>query len=541
MLDGVGPAGKKALRAAIDELRADIERAGVGMVLSEVAGGFRLQTLPACGVWLRHLLEMGQHGAVARQVPNRIDRLEGESDASGREPGAAGGGDAGARYHGGLYYVLERVGSNRPVPVDVRLIAATNLNLDQAIESGEFREDLYYRLNVFPVEMPPLRRRVSDLPALLDELLVQHSPSGERTLRLTNRALSALYSYPWPGNIRELSNLVERLAILHPTGRVDVSDLPARYRETTVAADNEANEVMAAMQMTSANLKDHLQALEQAREAGSDVLLIDTAGRLQNKSDLMDELGKISAVDLVRAGSAAVGGKALLREALPGGDTVSSIYDYQSVAARRAGVQFEFVLVLGDHRHHAGVVRTRADLAEQDLVTAHEQLDAEQPAAAELRERVEARGHARGELFGERVLAGLADASPAVIAWLIEIIPSSLVDRYEILTDGASSVYGSDALAGVANIILRKDFEGLEVEAYVSARHPQALVYGRRFVLGPGGGSKIEARFSGPDPKVLRRISERAKAIMAADPGARDVPEAARPAWHFARPLWRMI
>ncbi len=124
------------------------------------------------------------------------------------------------------------VGGARMVKVQCRIVAATHRDLARASEEGKFRSDLYYRLNVFPIRMPPLRKRVEDLPLLLEELMVQQNADGELRQRLSARALDALTRYPWPGNVRELSNLVERLAILNPTGLIDLEDLPEKYRVT---------------------------------------------------------------------------------------------------------------------------------------------------------------------------------------------------------------------------------------------------------------------------------------------------------------------
>lgn len=126
---------------------------------------------------------------------------------------------------------FERVGSNKSIDVNVRIIAATHRNLEQAIQEGRFREDLFYRLNVFPIDMPPLRARRDDLPLLFNELVSRIEGEHRPGVRLMPAALDALSRYPWPGNVRELANLVERLSILFPNGIVDVSDLPHRFKE----------------------------------------------------------------------------------------------------------------------------------------------------------------------------------------------------------------------------------------------------------------------------------------------------------------------
>jgi len=127
--------------------------------------------------------------------------------------------------------VFERVGGNKSIKADVRIIAATHRNLEEEITEGRFREDLFYRLNVFPIEMPSLSQRAEDIPLLLEELIVRMENNKRGSVRLTAAAISALQQYEWPGNVRELSNLVERLLIMFPNGVVDVQDLPEKYRQ----------------------------------------------------------------------------------------------------------------------------------------------------------------------------------------------------------------------------------------------------------------------------------------------------------------------
>jgi sigma-54 specific flagellar transcriptional regulator A len=124
----------------------------------------------------------------------------------------------------------ERVGSNRTLNADVRIVAATHKNLDNMISEGLFREDLYYRLNVFPIEMPPLRERVEDLPLLINELISRMEKEKRGSIRLNSAAIMSLCRHDWPGNVRELANLVERLAIMHPYGVIGVQELPKKFR-----------------------------------------------------------------------------------------------------------------------------------------------------------------------------------------------------------------------------------------------------------------------------------------------------------------------
>ena len=125
---------------------------------------------------------------------------------------------------------FERVGSNKPQQADVRVIAATHKNLEQMIVDGTFREDLYYRLHVFPIEMPPLRERIEDLPLLLNELITRLENEKRGSIRFSSAALMSLCQHPWPGNVRELANLVERMAIMHPYGVIGVGELPRKFR-----------------------------------------------------------------------------------------------------------------------------------------------------------------------------------------------------------------------------------------------------------------------------------------------------------------------
>jgi sigma-54 specific flagellar transcriptional regulator A len=125
---------------------------------------------------------------------------------------------------------FERVGSNRTIRCNVRIIAATHRDLEEAISAGRFREDLFYRLNVFPVQMPPLRDRLEDLPVLIGHLVHRQGQNGGRQIRLDKEAMNCLTRNRWPGNVRELANLLERLAILFPQQTITASDLPERYR-----------------------------------------------------------------------------------------------------------------------------------------------------------------------------------------------------------------------------------------------------------------------------------------------------------------------
>jgi len=125
---------------------------------------------------------------------------------------------------------FERVGSNKSIETNVRIIAATHRNLEAWVEQGRFRLDLFYRLNVFPIELPPLRERREDIPLLAQEFVHRMEKERRGSVALSTCALAALAKYPWPGNVRELANLIERLAILFPRRTVYWQDLPDKYR-----------------------------------------------------------------------------------------------------------------------------------------------------------------------------------------------------------------------------------------------------------------------------------------------------------------------
>ena len=122
---------------------------------------------------------------------------------------------------------LQPVGASETIHVDVRVVAATNKNLDKEIENGNFREDLYYRLNVVPFYVPPLRERVEDIPLLADYFLREFAIAyGRKPKELTRSGYDALASYRWPGNVRELRNLMERIVIMTPQARIEARHIP---------------------------------------------------------------------------------------------------------------------------------------------------------------------------------------------------------------------------------------------------------------------------------------------------------------------------
>jgi two-component system nitrogen regulation response regulator NtrX len=151
-------------------------------------------------------------------------------------------GDMSARVQSKVLRVLEEqrfepVGSTQSVRVDVRVLAATNKRLDALIEQGSFRSDLFYRINVIPFELPPLRERLEDVPLLVEHFNQRFCIGyGKKPKRFEDDAMNALQSYSWPGNVRELKNTVERVCIMHSKVKVSASDLPVLGGEEPPAA-----------------------------------------------------------------------------------------------------------------------------------------------------------------------------------------------------------------------------------------------------------------------------------------------------------------
>ncbi|MFW6271549.1 MAG: sigma-54-dependent transcriptional regulator [Desulfosalsimonas sp.] len=174
-------------------------------------------------------------------------------------------GDMGLKTQATILRILEerqfqRLGGGRTIPLDVRVIASTNKDLKKAIAEKSFREDLYYRLNVVPISVPPLRERIDDIPALVDVFL---SKTGEENRtppkNMTAAALEALKKYHWPGNVRELKNLVERLDIMTEADTIDICDMPAPYSGSTEEPGIDAYSLF-----SYGRLKDAQKAFEEA-------------------------------------------------------------------------------------------------------------------------------------------------------------------------------------------------------------------------------------------------------------------------------------
>ena len=140
---------------------------------------------------------------------------------------------------------FQRVGGNRVLKVNVRIIAATNTDLEQAIEQGQFREDLYYRLNVIPIRVPALRERLEDIPLLVETFLEECSKKSRVPKKsISLEALERLSQHSWPGNVRELKNLVERLTIMVEGATIEIGDLPEPYSRQAISSDRSLESIL---------------------------------------------------------------------------------------------------------------------------------------------------------------------------------------------------------------------------------------------------------------------------------------------------------
>jgi len=194
--------------------------------------------------------------------------------------------------------VIERVGDTKTVPVDVRIVLATNKDLEQSVQDGDFREDLYYRINVVSLEMPPLRERRADIQALAEHFLQRfRDEHGRAATNFTQAAITSLLHAPWPGNVRQLENVIERAVVLTQSDTIDQDDLPTAICSgaTTAPPDNReaANHGGPPPPLKQAMIEPEKRIIEQAlvwsdgnRERAAEVLGI-------NRSTLFHKLKKL--------------------------------------------------------------------------------------------------------------------------------------------------------------------------------------------------------------------------------------------------------
>jgi sigma-54 specific flagellar transcriptional regulator A len=183
---------------------------------------------------------------------------------------------------------FERVGSNKTQQADVRIIAATHQDLEAHAKEGKFRADLYYRLNVFPIEIPPLRERPDDVQVIGERFLEGFNKQRGTSTKVSKACFDALRQYQWPGNARELSNLMERLTILHPDEQVSAAQLPTRWRNGAAPSPDLDNPRMPEFALTE----------EPVTEDGSEIVL---SGLTDDGIDLRSRMAEIERTLIVQA------------------------------------------------------------------------------------------------------------------------------------------------------------------------------------------------------------------------------------------------
>ncbi|MFW6414131.1 MAG: sigma 54-interacting transcriptional regulator, partial [Verrucomicrobiota bacterium] len=159
---------------------------------------------------------------------------------------------------------IRPVGGTENINIDVRIVAATNEDLEEKIKQGTFREDLYYRLSIIPIELPPLRERRSDIKPLIKHFLKQTSEKEGRSIEIQEKTLQALENYDWPGNVRELENVINRATTLCENNNIELEDLPDKIQQYATAETEEAaDEHLEEKSYRGTSLKKFLQSKEQ--------------------------------------------------------------------------------------------------------------------------------------------------------------------------------------------------------------------------------------------------------------------------------------
>jgi DNA-binding NtrC family response regulator len=180
---------------------------------------------------------------------------------------------------------IERLGSSHSIPVDVRVISATNVDLEKAVEAGKFRSDLYYRLRVVQINLPPLRERASDIPMLAAHFLKSYATKyGLKCTEIGQATLAKLTAYHWPGNIRELRNVIERSAVLADGATVHANDLPEEITGKPKAAEAPVNTFEGDI-LPIPYLDDYREARKAFERAYIERCLLETGGNVTRAAE----------------------------------------------------------------------------------------------------------------------------------------------------------------------------------------------------------------------------------------------------------------
>lgn len=182
---------------------------------------------------------------------------------------------------------FNKIGGTKPHPLDVRIICATNRNLNEEIKKGNFREDLYYRINVVPIEIPPLRERIEDIPFLIDNILVTLSSKYNKHVTVDDEVLNRLKSYKWPGNVRELTNVIEQMLVVSADSYFKIEDIPARIRNGNKNSQDDESQLV---QYSTPQIShyDDLQTLLEETERNA---ILNVVRQCRTRSDAIKRLG----------------------------------------------------------------------------------------------------------------------------------------------------------------------------------------------------------------------------------------------------------
>jgi transcriptional regulator with GAF, ATPase, and Fis domain len=180
---------------------------------------------------------------------------------------------------------FERVGGVKTIKIDVRILVATNKDLERAIREGKFREDLYYRLNVIPLSLPPLREKIDDIPLLINHFVQEFAKKRKReSLTFSAEALQCLMRHRWPGNVRELENLIERLTILVSKDIVTAPDLPEKFQQITVSQTPDGLDTRRAMNFNFPEYGIDINSVVENMERNLILKALEKTGGIKNRA-----------------------------------------------------------------------------------------------------------------------------------------------------------------------------------------------------------------------------------------------------------------
>jgi transcriptional regulator with GAF, ATPase, and Fis domain len=196
---------------------------------------------------------------------------------------------------------FERVGGVKTIKIDVRILVATNKDLERAIREGKFREDLYYRLNVIPLSLPPLREKIEDIPLLVNHFVQEFAKKRKReSLTFSAEALQCLMSHRWPGNVRELENLIERLTILVSRDIVTAPDLPEKFQQITISQTPDGLDTRRAMDFNFPEYGIDINSVVENMERNLILKALEKTGGIKNRAAKLLGLNRTTLIEKMK-------------------------------------------------------------------------------------------------------------------------------------------------------------------------------------------------------------------------------------------------